>query len=321
MWFRRIFQRDNLPEPIKRVRRSQQQEKPQFGLGPSEIRQLDRLQIRGSKALRGDRIGGRSSFRLKPSVEFKEYRSYVPGDDFRFVDWRATARHENIFIRQGELPKDVIVYLLLDCTASMNWGSMPKMQTQLSLASALSYMALTNGDRLVIYPYGGSRNIEFGPVSGKGYIPQVARYLRHLSYGGGGSLVHAIRLLTQKVSRGGVIFILSDLLESGNLTEILANVPAPHWWVNVLHLLHPDELQPEISGAYELEDSETGKRVNMDISKEALLSYQKRVEKWRNDLELICVENHAFYNLINTDLSLGEEILPYMREHQVLVDL
>ena len=61
--------------------------------------------------------------------------------------------------------------------------------------------------------------------------------------------------------------------------------------------------------------------VNMDISKEALLSYQKRVEKWRNDLELICVENHAFYNLINTDLSLGEEILPYMREHQVLVDL
>jgi uncharacterized protein (DUF58 family) len=254
-------------------------------------------------------------------MEFKEYRSYVPGDDIRFVDWRATARHENIFIRQGEQPKDVRVYLLLDCTASMNWGRVPKMQAQLSLASALSYAALTHGDRLAIFPYGGGRNIEYGPVSGKGYIPQVTRFLRHLKYGGEGSLLKAIRKLTQKVSRGGVLFILSDLLESGNLSDILANVPAPRWWVNVIHLLHPNEIAPEITGAYELEDSETGRRVNMDISPEALFDYRNRIEKWKSDLELVCVENHAFYNLINTDWSLGEEVLPHLREHKVLVDL
>jgi len=321
MWFRRIFRPDNNPQPKRTARKQPRQGSTQIGLGPKEIRQLDRLQIRGIKALRGDRIGGRASFRLKPSVEFKEYRSYVPGDDIRFVDWRATARHENIFIRQGELPKDVIVYLLVDCTASMNWGLTAKSLAQRSLASALSYMALSQSDRLVIYPYGGEKNIEYGPISGKGYIPHVTRYLRHLSYGGSGSLHNAARRLTQKVSRGGVVFILSDLLEDGNLSDILSLFPAPRWWVNVLHLLHPYEIQPEIRGTYELEDSETGRRVNMDISQEALADYQKRVENWRNDLELVCVENHAFYNLIQTDWLLGEEILPYLRQYKVLVDL
>ena len=320
MWFQRIFRLSKNAD-VKRPARGGGRGSSGGGLGAVEIRQLDRLQIRGIKALRGDRIGIRPSWRLKPSIEFKEYRSYVPGDDIRFVDWRATARHENAFVKQGEQPKDVIVYLLVDCSASMHWGRVPKSQTQLSLASALSYMALTHGDRLVIIPYGGGRNIEFGPASGKGYLPHIARYFKHLSYTGSGSLEQAVQLLKKRYSRGGVVFILSDLLESGNLTEILAKMPAPRWWVHILHLLHPYEIAPTISGTYELEDSETGKRVNIDVSQEALVEYGVRVQKWMSDLELISVENHAFYNLIETDWLLGEEVLPYLREHQVLVDL
>jgi len=319
MWFRRIFRLGDQPEVSGRRSVPAHRAANTTGLGALETRQLDKLHIRGSKALRGDRIGNRQSYRLKPSIEFKEYRSYVPGDDIRFVDWRATARHENIFIRQGELPKDVIVYLLLDCSASMNWGRVPKMETQLALASALSYSALTQGDRLVIYPYGGIKNVEFGPVSGKGNLPSVARYLRQLRYGGEGNLLQAIKRLTQKVSRGGVVFILSDLLESGDFSSVLSYVPPPRWWVNLLHLLHPNELAPEITGAYELEDSETGKRFNMDITSVALQEYRTRINKWMSDLEMLCVEQHAFYNLINTNWSLGEEIIPYLREHQVLV--
>lgn len=319
MWFQRIFQPNN-PSDRKRPAGGGRHS-TSGGLAADEIRQLDRLQIRGIKALRGDRIGQRPSWRLKPSIEFKEYRSYVPGDDIRFVDWRATARHENTFIRQGEQPKDVIVYLLVDCSASMHWGRVPKSQAQLSLAAALSYMTLTHGDRLVIIPYGEGRNIDFGPVSGKGYLPQVARYFKNLSYSGGGSLEQAVKALKHKYSRGGVVFILSDLLEGGNMADILSNIPAPRWWVQILHLLHPYEITPSISGTYELEDSETGTRVNMDISSEALVEYGARVEKWQSDLELVCVENHAFYNLIHTDWDLGEEILPFLRDHQVLVNL
>ena len=321
MWFRNIFR---LAKQINRTtpKMAAGSDSGQtYRLSPVALRQLDRLAIRGSKALRGDRIGGRASNRRKPAAEFREHRMYVPGDDIRFVDWRASARHESVFIRQGEMQKDVIVYLLLDTSGSMLWGKTPKREAQLSIASALGYAALNNGDRLFIYPYGEFQNPEFGPVSGKGQLSGYTRYLNNLKYGGTSNLDRAIESLAQRVSRGGVVFILSDLLERGDLSDVLSSVPAPKWWVNVIHLLHPAELNPEIRGAYELEDSETGRLINFDLNNEAIRRYKERVSVWRDQLEMTSVAEHAFYLLLNTDWALDNEILPYLRERLVLVPL
>ncbi len=156
MWFRRIFRLTNrvvqaIPKLFSAPGRGGGNGRR---LSPESVRQLERLQIRGSRALRGDRAGGRVSNRRKPAIEFREHRMYVPGDDIRFVDWQASARQDQVFIRQGEMPKDVIVYLLLDTSASMLWGKTPKRNAQLSLAAALGYAALQNGDRLYVHPYG-----------------------------------------------------------------------------------------------------------------------------------------------------------------------
>ncbi|MEJ2485009.1 MAG: DUF58 domain-containing protein [Anaerolineales bacterium] len=126
MWFRRIFRLDSLLPKHKEATDQDRSNDLVQQLSPEALRQLKRLQIRGSKALRGDRSGNRPSSRSKPAMEFREHRMYVPGDDIRFVDWRASARHETIFVRQGEMPKDVIVSLILDCSASMQWGKKEK---------------------------------------------------------------------------------------------------------------------------------------------------------------------------------------------------
>lgn len=319
MWFRNIFR---LAKQVTRTQPKLANDSGQdqvYRLSPTAMRQLERLAIRGSKALRGDRIGGRASNRRKPASEFREHRMYVPGDDIRFVDWRASARHENVFIRQGEMQKDVIVYLLLDTSGSMLWGKTPKREAQLALATALGYAALNNGDRLFVYPYGEQRNPEFGPASGKGHLSGYARYLNQLKYGGKSNLDTAVETLAQRVSRGGVVFILSDLLEKGNLTDVLSSVPAPKWWVNVVHMLHPAELDPEIRGTYELEDSETGRLINFDLTNEAIRRYKERVDTWRDQLEMAAVSEHALYVLLNTNWALDNEVLPYLRERQVLI--
>lgn len=323
MWFRRIFRLSSqvmqaIPKLFSEQEDSQESSRR---LNPKSVRQLERLQIRGSRALRGDRTGGRVSNRRKPAVEFREHRMYVPGDDIRFVDWQASARQDQVFIRQGEMPKDVIVYLLLDTSNSMMWGRNPKRNAQLSLASALGYAALQNGDRLYVHPYGEQNNPDFGPASGKGYLSGFARYLAELNYGGQSDLGSAIKTLAQKVTRGGVVFILSDLLDQGDLDEVLDTVPAPKWWVNILHLLHPAELSPEIRGSYVLEDSETGRLLNYDLNNEAVRKYKQRLEAWQDQLEAAAVEHHAFYHLIDTDWSLDKDILPFLRERQVLIPL
>jgi uncharacterized protein (DUF58 family) len=265
-------------------------------------------------------MGSRSSHRRKPSAEFQEYRTYVPGDDIRYVDWRASARHEHVFIRQGELPKEVTVYLMIDCSASMQWGRRPKSHLQQGLAAVLGYLALTQGDRLIVHPYGGGRNVDFGPVSGKGQFRGLLRYLRRLNYAGEANLADGLRGLKQRILRGGIMFVLSDLLERGNMAEVLSSVPVPLWWVNVLHLLHPHEINPSLQGPLELHDIETGVKVNYDISGEAIRRYRQRIVDWQNRLELACVENHAFYTVIDTELSLDKEAIPLLRSNQMLVD-
>ncbi|MBN2045159.1 MAG: DUF58 domain-containing protein [Anaerolineales bacterium] len=323
MWYRRIF----------RLSKQVIQAVPKLFIRPSKgngeghrlnleaLRQLERLQIRGSRALRGDRTGGRISHRRKPASEFIEHRMYVPGDDIRFVDWQATARHEQVFIRQGEMPKDVLVYLLVDTSGSMLWGKPPKRDTQLAVATALGVSALQNGDRLYVVPYGENPNPEFGPASGKGHLTGFTRHLNQLSYGGESHLEAAVQSLTHKVARGGVVFILSDLLERGDLGRVLSSLPAPKWWVNVLHLLHPAEVAPEIRGSWVLEDSETGLAINYDLSNEAIRRYQQRVVDWCEQLEMTAVAHHAFYLMIDTDALLDKEILPLLRERQVLLPL
>lgn len=317
MWFRRIFRLDS-------PKRQSPKNQPMLELGigprldPETLRQLKRLKIRGSKALRGDRTGMRTSNRSKPATEFREHRMYVPGDDIRFVDWRASARHEGIFVRQGELPKDAIVSLLVDCSGSMLWGTREKREAQLALASALGFITLTNGDRLVVHPFGDIPNLVFGPATGKGNVSSFIRYLNQLRFGGQSNLEQAARSLSSKVSRGGVVFILSDLLERGDLSAVFSLLPAPKWWVNVIHMLHPDEIHPDLRGRYALQDLETGQLMNFDLSNDAIRKYHERLDRWRQDLELTAVEHHAFYTLIESEWSLSKEILPYLRKHQVL---
>lgn len=318
MLFRRIFHPDKSSRtaPIGR----QKGEGERLNSLPADlVHQLDRLRIRGSRELRGDRMGMRSSHRRKPSTEFREYRVYVPGDDIRYVDWRASARQENIFVKQGELPKDTIIYLLLDCSASMRWGAVPKSVMQLKLAAVFGYLTLSQGDQLFVLPYGGTGNHLYGPVSGKGQFGDFNRYLNQLSYSGESSLSTAISSLKKRITRGGILFVISDLLERGNLDAVLGSVPAPLWWVNVVHLLHPEELEPSLRGAFELVDQETGASANYDLDSEALRKYAERIDQWQKGLELACVNNHALYSLINSNDSLEKEVIPSLRSQKVLV--
>jgi hypothetical protein len=110
------------------------------------------------------------------------------------------------------------------------------------------------------------------------------------------------------------------LLERGKIGDILSSVPAPIWWVNIIHLLHPAEVQPKLRGQLELVDTETGVRANYDLNNEAIRSYLGRVQQWQNSLELACAENHAFYTMLRTDASLEKEVIPFLRSVKVLVD-
>ncbi len=309
MWLKNTLRPKKTKEPKKGVR-----------LTPKAVRQLERLQLNASRQLRGDGIGSRPSFRRKSAPDFHEHRAYVPGDDIRFVDWRASARHEQVFVKQGEQPKEIMVYIALDTSASMAWGEPHKRVGQLGLASALSYLTLAHGDRLRIMPLDGE-NPALGPVSGKGQMSGVMQYLQALNYGGEVDVVRALRGLSKRAAAGGILFVLSDLLGIHDLTPGLELFSFPYWQVTVLHLLHGQELEPEMRGKLELVDAESGAAANYDISNKAVRDYREKLDGWRAGLDMACVENKAFYTMLQTDWTLETEMLAHLRETRVVVRL
>jgi uncharacterized protein (DUF58 family) len=320
MWFQRIFRRNKgehsryLGGDFRDLPQSKMQ------LSSSALRQLNRLQLTANRYMPGSSVGLRSSLRRKPAYDFREHRMYVPGDDVRFVDWKASARQEHIFIKQGEEPKEVSVYLLIDCSASMRWGEPPKANTLLDLAAALGYLALAHSDRLVIYPSPNPKIRPLGPVSGKGQVPTLLNYLKTIPFDGRADFSEAVKGFTRR-NRGGLTLVLSDLLDVKRFSNALALLPAPTWDVVVFHLLHPQELEPTLKGDYQMVDIETGRSVNYDVDDTALRMYREKIETWRNDLERSCIENNAFYSLIPTHWSLEREIIPYLRSVQIVSSL
>jgi len=217
MWFRNIF---NTKTTGSAQAPAASRTAPRLLTGDA-LRALDGLALNTDPVLPRQASGARSGSMRRPASEFREHRPYAPGDDVRYVDWKASARQEHIYIKQNADPRAELVYLLVDCSASMTWGEPPKSTAALSLAGLLGYLALANHDRLVVIPAsakgspGSGRGLTrpLGPLWGKGQAAHLERALRGLRFDGQVNVAHALGELRQRrLSQGGLVLVISDLL-------------------------------------------------------------------------------------------------------------
>src|SRR5437016_1663543 len=113
-------------------------------LEPEFLRKLERLSLVAKKVFTGQLKGERRSARRGASVEFADYRSYVLGDDLRYVDWNTYARLERLFLKLFMEEEDLHVHLLIDGSQTMAGGA--KFDYARRIAATLGYAGLT-GDR------------------------------------------------------------------------------------------------------------------------------------------------------------------------------
>jgi uncharacterized protein (DUF58 family) len=321
MWFQNIFNAKAGSRPAESA------PGPFNLLSNQQLRQLSRLYLNTGPLSLAQPAGARASLHRRPASEFREHRQYTPGDDVRYVDWKASARQEHIFIKQGDTQKAALVYLLIDCSASMTWGEPAKSRAALALANALGYMALAHSDRLVVLPVGaaggGSARGEglqpLGPLWGQGQAPLLNQYLQAVRFAGQVDVSAALAGLRQrKLSRGGLVLVLSDLLGSGDLSASLDALPAPAWNVVFCHLLHPAELDPALDGYFEMVDIETGAKKRYPVTPRVLQTYRQRMQNWQGELSRLSLERKAVYNMIPTNWTIEDQIIPRLLRSQVV---
>jgi len=310
MWFNAIFRRAKR----ERAARPDSVEAP---LDAAFLRRLNRLALRTSPQLRGQAAGLRPSGRRLPSNDFREHRLYLPGDDLRHVDWNASARSEHVFIKLGERPREATIHVLLDNSASMAWGQPSKLWAARRLAVAIGFLALSHGDRLTLAGLSHPAQ-RLGPAYGKGQVPRLLRFARDLPVAPQANALAAAQWLAAHHKRGGCVVLISDLLAVPHLRAVCAALPAPAWQVVVLHLLHPAELDPTLRGEVEFVDVETGAQANYDLDDDALARYRAHTQAWCAQMEQACFERRATYARVQSDWSVEQAVIPYLRRRGVI---
>jgi len=117
-------------------------------LSPQLLAQLERLELVTRKIFRGRLKGERKSRRKGQSVEFADFRNYVPGDDIRFIDWNLYARLDRLFLKLFLEEEDLHFYTLIDASTSMDFGDPSKLYFAKQLAAALGFVGLCRADRV-----------------------------------------------------------------------------------------------------------------------------------------------------------------------------
>src|SRR5438874_7174116 len=112
------------------------------------LAQLERLSLLSRRIFRGRVKGERRSPRKGSSVEFSDYRAYGVGDDLRYVDWNIYGRLDRLYLKLFVDEEDLCLHLLLDASASMNFGEPSKLRYGAQVAAALGFVGLANLERV-----------------------------------------------------------------------------------------------------------------------------------------------------------------------------
>lgn len=223
--------------------------------------------------------GERTAREAGQSVEFHDFRQYQPGDELRYVDWRAYARTGRLYTRLHQAERNIRLHLLLDTSPSMKLFGKAEFMGQ--LARQLLYLAQRES-LAQIHSFSGSSS---QPALGMRNIADSWAFLDQLTADGsdGPLPVQGLRSFAGRVGlRSGraLVLVLSDLLDPGPLRPALSAMRARGFDVSFLQLLADEDLEPA-EELLELEDSEDGGRLQVGpaevrLYRQAVLSYVSR---------------------------------------------
>lgn len=250
-------------------------------LDPDFVRELSLLRRRLKLDVRSGGGGEHLARRRGGSAEFREHRAYAPGDDLRRIDWLAFARSGVPVVKTFRAEEDVVVRLLVDASASLGFGSPQKIDASRRLAAALAYLALGDSERVQVLVTGSSETRGLAAVGeprrGQGALHRVLHELSVIEAKGRGSLPAALRAVAERGLRPGLLVVLSDFLDPGQVAEALSRLRAQGHALALLQVQSRMELEPDFEGDLALVDSETGAELSVTMDASAVEAYLARL--------------------------------------------
>lgn len=303
-------------------------------LTPELLRRLEQFQLLAARRAKSSAKGERRSRARGQSVEFADHRSYVPGDDFRYLDWNLFGRLDKLFLKLYEEERELPVRIFLDASESMTFGEPRKFDFARQVAAAIGYVALCGFDRVSVIPFpsaeGRRKNDQTTPAENQTAIEGALRSVRSkkssmqffqnlnaLTAGGGVDFNEALRRGALEARQTGLAIVLSDFLDPTGYEAGLTALVGRGFQVNVVQILASEELAPATYGDLRLVDSESGGLQEVTFGRYRLKAYQQTVQNFVQRLREYTTKRGINFFMAPSNMDLQDLLLKQLRKSEV----
>jgi len=232
------------------------------------LRKIRRLELRTRRLVESSFAGQYQSVFKGRGMNFEEVRPYTPGDEIRAIDWNVTARTGEPYIKKFTEEREMTVMIVLDVSASGNFGSIRESKRELAaeVAAVLAFSAIHNNDKVGLLLFSDRVELFIPPKKGRMHILRLIREMLYFQpQGRGTDLAGALEYLNKIVTRRAVVFLISDFL-TGDFIRPLTVTAKRHDLVGITVIDPVEESLPDV-GVILLEDPETGEQIEVDTSR------------------------------------------------------
>lgn len=250
------------------------------------------------------------------SVEFAEYRNYVPGDDLRRLDWRVLGRTDRYYLKEFEAETNLRCYLVLDCSGSMGFSGArgTKLDYAKKLAATLAYLVVHQGDAAGLIAIGERAVTEIPPRRHPAHLRNILDALDTVKPRGETGLIPALHELAEKVRRRALVIILSDCFcELEPLLSCFQHFRFEKHDLTVFQLLDRVELDFKFERPVRFVDLESHFSL---VTEPGLVreEYLRQLQTFLSGLRAGCLEFKAEYHQVTTDQDYERVLADFLVE-------
>ena len=287
-------------------------------LSSKDLSRVARLQLLARQVVEGFTSGRHRSPHKGFSVEFKEHRPYVRGDELRNIDWKVFGKSDRLYIRESEEETNLRCTLIVDRSGSMQYrgersGGLTKYEYAQRLSASLAYLMLGQQDAVGVVTFDDrprdlvpcrSRPSHLRPL----LTALAADATRHETDIGG-----VFQSIAPKLGRRGLLVIVSDAMsEIEPIGKALAQFRASKHEVLFFQIIDPDEVDFPFSGRIQfcnLENSADQQTIDALSLRDA---YQERFTQHQSALREVCLKNRVDWFPLTTDQPIGDALQEFL---------
>jgi uncharacterized protein (DUF58 family) len=284
-------------------------------LDPAVVARLGTLELKARTIVEGFLSGLHRSPFKGFSVEFAEYRQYIPGDDLSTIDWKVYARSDRYYVKKFEEETNLDCHLMLDASASMAYGShhgLSKFEYGACLAASLGYLMNRQRDAVGLTAFDEDVVAMLPASSRPGHLRSLLVTLDRLRTTRRTNVAKPLHQLAETLTKRGLVVLISDLLDDpAAIIHGLKHFQFRGIDVIVFHVLDPDEIDFPFDRATRFEDLETSEEI-MAVPGAVRDHYKQQIaaliDRYRRELGASGVD----YQLLNTKHPLELALMSYL---------